>query len=125
MLWEQFLLTMDILCPIIVRQYQMPSISNLITKNKCTPLCNRASNGGITFSGRRQLYTFIISLYSSCEHKEYCRMSTIISGQHNFNNCISTYSIIYEAPTTMLNSFGHETSRWPQLYGSDPKFSTT
>jgi hypothetical protein len=27
--------------------------------------------------------------------------------------------------TTMLESCGHETSRWPQLYETDPDFTTT
>lgn len=30
-----------------------------------------------------------------------------------------------EALTTMLDSFGHEPSRWPQLSDSDPNFATT
>jgi hypothetical protein len=29
------------------------------------------------------------------------------------------------APTTVLDSCGHETSRWPHLYETDPDFSTT
>jgi hypothetical protein len=27
--------------------------------------------------------------------------------------------------TTMLNSYGHEASEWPQLYQQDPEFNTT
>ena len=27
--------------------------------------------------------------------------------------------------TTVLDSCGHETSRWPQLYETDPNFTTT
>jgi hypothetical protein len=29
------------------------------------------------------------------------------------------------ALTTVLDSCGHETSRWPQLYETDPEFATT
>jgi hypothetical protein len=40
--------------------YQMLSISTLLTTNKCTPLCNPATNGDITFLGRRQSSNMII-----------------------------------------------------------------
>jgi hypothetical protein len=72
MLWAQFSLIMDILWPIIVRHYQIRSISTTLTKKKCTPLYNNAASGGITFSIRRQSSTLIIILCSSCKHKENC-----------------------------------------------------
>jgi hypothetical protein len=42
-------------------------------------------------------------------------------------NCVTDFLI--QPPlasfTTMLHSYGHEASKWPQLYQQDPKFSTT
>jgi hypothetical protein len=67
-------------------------------------------------------------------------MTTIKSGPHTCSNSTSTSSIKQEAPitlliasvdlpvvalTTVLDSCGHETSGWPQLYETDPDFATT
>jgi hypothetical protein len=90
--------------PIIVRHYQMSSISTLLTTKKCTPLCKPAASGGITFSGRRQSSTLIISHCSSCRHKENCRMTTIRSGPHICSSSTSTSSIKQEVPTESLIS---------------------
>jgi hypothetical protein len=92
------------LWPIIVRHYQIPSISTPLTTKKCTPLYKPATSGGITFSGRRQSSTLIISLCSSCRHKENCRMTTIRSGPHTCSSSISTSSIRQGAPTTSLTA---------------------
>jgi hypothetical protein len=54
--------------------------------------------------GRRQSSTLIISLYSSCRHKENCRMTTIRSGPHTCSSSISTSSIRQGAPTTSLTA---------------------
>jgi hypothetical protein len=88
--------------PIIVRHYQMLSVSTLLMTKKCTPLCKPTASGDITFLGRRQSSTLIISHCSSCRHKENCRMTTIRSGPHTCNNSTSTSSIKHEAPTTSL-----------------------
>jgi hypothetical protein len=32
---------------------------------------------------------------------------------------------LVDALTTMLHSYGHEASEWPQLYQQDPDFTTT
>jgi hypothetical protein len=140
MLWAQFSLSTDTPWPIIVRHYQMSSISTLLMTKKCTPLCKPATSGGITFSGRRQSSTPIISHCSSCRHKENCRMTTIRSGPHTCSSSISTSSIRHRSTnhvidflsrppvatlTTVLNSCGHETSGWPQLYERDPDFTAT
>jgi hypothetical protein len=39
------------------------------------------------------------------------------------NDCLSRPPVT--ALTTVLDSCGHETSRWPQLYETDPNFATT
>jgi hypothetical protein len=78
---------------IIVRHYQMLSISTLLMTKKCTPLCKPTTSGDITFLGRRQSSTLITSHYSSCRPKENCRMTTIRSGQHTYNSSTSTSSI--------------------------------
>jgi hypothetical protein len=125
--------------PIIVRHYQMSFVSTLLMKNKCTPLCKPTASGSITFSGRRQSSTLIISHCSSCRHKENCRMITIRSGPHTCSSSTSTSSIKQEVPTEslisstdlqswtltmVLDSCGHETSGWPHLYETDPDFAT-
>jgi hypothetical protein len=140
MLWASFSLSTTTPWPIIVRHYQMLSVSTLLTTKKCTPLCKPVASGDITFLGRRQSSTLIISHCSSCRHKENCRMITIKSGPHTCNNSTSTSSIKHEAPmhvvdclsrppvttlTMVLDSCGHETYGWPQLYETDPDFTTT
>jgi hypothetical protein len=139
MLWGPFSLSTATPWPIIVRHYQILSISTLLTTKKCTPLCKHAASGDITFLGRRQSSTLIISHCSSCRHRENYRMIAIKSGPHTCSNSTSTSSIKQEAPiivdclsrppvvalTTVLDSCGHETSGWPQLYETDPDFTTT
>jgi hypothetical protein len=108
--------------------------------NKCTPLCKHATNGDITFLGRRQSSTLIISHCSSCKHRENYRMTAIKSGPHTCSNSTSTSSIKHGSTnrvvdclnrppvatlTMVLDSCGHETSGWPQLYETDPDFTTT
>jgi hypothetical protein len=78
---------------IIVRHYQMLSVSTLLTTKKCTPLCKPAASGDITFWGRRQSSTLITSHYNSCRPKENCRMTAIRSGPHTYNSSTSTSSI--------------------------------
>jgi hypothetical protein len=77
-------------------------VSTLLTTKKCTPLCKPTTSGDITFLGRRQSSTLIISHCSSCRHKENCRMTAIKSGPHTCNNSTSTSSIKQEAPITSL-----------------------
>jgi hypothetical protein len=140
MLWVQFSLSTTTPWPIIVRHYQMLSVSTLLMTNKCTPLCKPATSGDITFLGRRQSSTWIISHCSSCRHKENCRMtchqkwSTYLQ-QFHLNIKYKTGStnrvidFLNRPPvatlTTVLDSCGHETSRWPNLYETDPDFTTT
>jgi hypothetical protein len=140
MLWVSFSLNMATPWRIIVRHYQMLSVSTLLMTKKCTPLCKPAASGDITFWGRRQSSTLITSHYSSCRPKENCRMTAIRSGPHTYNSSTSTSSIkigstnrvvdcLSRPPvatlTTVLDSCGHETSGWPHLYETDPDFSTT
>jgi hypothetical protein len=140
MLWVQFSLNMDISWPIIVRHYQISSVSTPLMTKKCTPLYKPTTSGGITFSGRRQSSTLIISLCSSCRHKENCRMtchqkwSTYLQQFHlnikyktgSTNHVVDCLSRPPVATLTMvLHSCGHETSGWPQLYERDPDFATT
>jgi hypothetical protein len=70
MLWVSFSLNTATLWHIIVRHYQMLSVSTLLMTKKCTPLCKPVANGDITFLGRRQSSTLITSHYSSCRPKE-------------------------------------------------------
>jgi hypothetical protein len=126
--------------PIIVRHYQMFIVSTLLTTKKCTPLCKPSTSGGITFSGRRQSSTLIISHCSSCRHKENCRMtchqkwSTYLQQFHlNIKYKIGSTNRVIDflsrppvvTLTTVLDSCGHETSRWPHLYETDPDFANT
>ena len=129
MLWVQFPLSMDIPWPIIVRHYQILSVSTPLTTNKCTPLYKPTAIGGITFSGRRKSSTLIISLCSSYRHKGSCRTTTIKSGPHTYISSISTSSIrqganrvtdyLIQPPvvalTTVLHSCGHEAYEWPNF----------
>jgi hypothetical protein len=138
--WAWFSLNTTTPWPIIVRHYQMLSVSTLLMTKKCTPLCKPVASGDITFLGRRQSSTLIISHCNSCRHKENCRMIAIKSGPHTCSNSTSTSSIKQEAPiksliasadrqswtlTTVLDSCGHETYGWPQLYETDLDFATT
>jgi hypothetical protein len=140
MLWVSFSLSTTTMWPIIVRHYHMLFVSTLLMTKKCTPLCKPIANGDITFLGRRQSSTLIIIHCSSCRHKENCRMTAIKSGPHTCINSTSTSSIKQEAPTAsliasadcqsstltvVLDSCGHETFGWPQLYETDPDFATT
>jgi hypothetical protein len=102
MLWALFSLSTTTPWPIIVRHYQMLSVSTLLTTKKCTPLCKPTTSGDITFLGRRQSSTLIISHCSSCRHKENCRMTAIKSGPHTCSNSTSTSSIKHEAPIMSL-----------------------
>jgi hypothetical protein len=61
-----------------------------------------SASGHITFLGRRQSSTLIISHCSSCKHRENCRMTAIKSGPHNCCNSTSTSSIKQEAPIASL-----------------------
>jgi hypothetical protein len=42
---------------------------------------------------------------------------------NHFIDCLSRLSVL--ALTTVLDSCDHETSRWPQLYDTDPNVTTT
>jgi hypothetical protein len=97
-----FSLSMATPWPIIVRHYLILSVSTLLTTKKCTPLCKHAASGDITFLGRRQSSTLIISHCSSCRHREKYRMTTIKSGPHTCSNSTSKSSIKQEAPIALL-----------------------
>jgi hypothetical protein len=71
-------------------------------KNKMYSIVKSYHSGDITFLGRRQSSTLIISHYSSCRNKENCRMTTIRSGPHTCSNSTSTSSIKHEAPTMSM-----------------------
>jgi hypothetical protein len=102
MLWASFSLSTATSWPIIVRHYQILFVSTLLMTKKCTPLCKHAASGDITFLGRRQSSTLIISHCSSCRHRENCRMTAIKSGPHTCSNSTSTSSIKQEAPIVSL-----------------------
>jgi hypothetical protein len=102
MMWAQFSLNTTTSWPIIVRHYWMSSISTLLMTKKCNPLCKPVASGGITFLGRRQSSTLIISHCSSCLHKENCRMTTIRSGPHTCSSSTSTSSMKHEVPIKSL-----------------------
>ena len=72
--------------------------------NKCIPLYKPTNNRSTTFSGRRQSSTLIISLYSSCRHKENCRTTSIKCGPHTCNGFISTSNIRQGAPIMSLTA---------------------
>jgi hypothetical protein len=111
MLWASFSLNTVTSWHIIVRHYQMISISTLLTKKKFTPLCKLVSSGDITFLGRRQSSTLITSHYSSCRPKENCRMTAIRSGPHTYNSSSSTSSIKQEVPIELFISSADLQSR--------------
>jgi hypothetical protein len=111
MRWAPFSLSMATPWPIIVRHYQMLSLSTLLMTKKCTPLCKPAANGDITFLRRRQSSTLIISHYISCRLKENCRMIAIKSGPHTCRNSTSTSSIKQEKPITSLITSANRQSR--------------
>jgi hypothetical protein len=91
------------------------SVSTLLTTKKCTPLCKPVASGDITFLGRRQSSTLIISHYSSCRHRENCRMTAIKSGPHTCSNSTSTSSIKQEAPiASLIASADHQSRHSPR-----------
>jgi hypothetical protein len=96
-LWASFSLSTTTPWLVIVRHYPMLSIATLLTTKKCTPLCNSATSGDITFLGRRQSSTLIISHCSLCRHKENCRMTAIKSGPHT---CTIHLNIKYKIGST-------------------------
>ena len=102
MLSASFSLSMITSWPIILRHCQILSVSTLLMTKKCTPLCKHVTSGDITFLGRRQSSTLIISHCSSCKHRENCRMIATKSGPHTWSNSTSTSSIKREAPTASL-----------------------
>jgi hypothetical protein len=115
MRWASFSLITTTPWPIIVRHYQMLSISTLLMTKKCTPLCKPAASGDITFLGRRQSSTLIISHCSSCIHKENCRMFAIKGGPHTCSNSTSTSSIKQEAPiASLISSVDHQSRHSPR-----------
>jgi hypothetical protein len=117
MLWAMFSLSTATPWPIIVRHYHMLSVSTVLMKKKCTPLCKPAAIGNIIFLGRRQSSTLIISPCSSCRHKENCRMITIKSGPHTCNNSTSTSSIKHVAPiTSLIASTDRQSRHSPRCY---------
>jgi hypothetical protein len=54
-------------------------------------------------------------------------MTAIKSGPHTYKNSTSKSSIKKEVPTLsmVLDTCGHETFGWPQLYEIDPNFTRT
>jgi hypothetical protein len=69
-------------------------------------------------------------LHKGCHQK----WSTYLQQFHlniKYKTCISNYVVDYLSRppvatlTTMLHSYGHETSKWPQLYQQDTNFATT
>jgi hypothetical protein len=114
MLWAPFSLSTTTSWPIIVRHYQMLSISTLLMKKKCTPLCKPSASRDTTFLGRRQSSKLTISHCSSCRHKENCRITAIKSGPHTCNNSTSTSSIKQEAPIgSLIASVDHQSQQSP------------
>ena len=103
---------------------------------RCIPLYKPVDNGSITFSKRRRSSTLITSCYNSYKHRENYRMTAIKSGPHICNSSTSTSNTRKVAPigsliasvgalTMVLDSCGHETSGWSQLYANDPDIATT
>eukprot|EP00253_Pinus_taeda_P030551 PITA_30551 len=54
---------------------------------------------------------------------DYAIEAVLTQHGHPYHDCLSRPSMM--ALTTVLNSCGHETSNWPLLYKSNPKFSHT
>jgi hypothetical protein len=78
--------------------YHSETLSDVVHKyptydKEMYSIVQACANGDITFLGRRQSSTLIISHCSSCRHKENCRMTTIRSGPHTCSNSTSTSSI--------------------------------
>jgi hypothetical protein len=103
-------------------------------------MCKPIVNGNITFWERRQSSTLITSLCSSYRHMgklqndHHQKWSTYLQQFHlnikyktgstnHVIDCLSQPLMV--ALTTMLHSYGHEASEWPQLYQQDPNFATT
>ena len=107
---------------------------------RCIPLCRPVDNGSITFWGRKRSSTQTTDPCSSYRPNGDCIMIAIRSGLHIYNSSIlnirykkgSTNNVVdflsrppIMALTTVLNSYGHETSDWLLLYKSDPEFGHT
>jgi hypothetical protein len=100
--------------------YHSETLSDTIHKypsydQEMSPLCRHATSGDITFLGRRQSSTLVISHCSSCRHRENCGMTSIKSGSHTCINSTSTSSIKQEAPiTSMITSANHQSRHSPR-----------
>jgi hypothetical protein len=140
MLWASFSLSTATSWPIIVRHCQILSISTLLMTKKCTPLCKPAASGDITFLGRRQSSTLIIShckfmqTQGKLQNDRHQKWSTYLQQFHlnikyktgstnRIVDCLNRPPVV--TLTMVLESCGHETSGWPQLYEIDPDFATT
>jgi hypothetical protein len=107
---------------------------------KCIPLYKPVVNENITLWEKRRSYTLITSLCSSYKHMGSYRMIIIKSGPPTYSCSISTSSkrqcisnhvadCLSRTPvaalTTVVHSYGHEASEWPQVYQQDLDFTTT
>ena len=109
MLWVPFSLSMATPWPIIVRNYQILSISTILMINKCTPLCKHVASGDITFLGRRQSSTLIISHYSSCRHREKLQNDH----HHKWSTYLQQFHLNIKYKIGITNHIAHCLSRPP------------
>lgn len=131
---------MGIMWHIIVRRSQMQYENIPPMIRICIPLYKPSDNRSITLSERRWSSTLITSHCISYKHKENYRMTAIKNCPHICNSSTSTSNkkkgstnqvtdhLCWPPDATLtivLNSCGHETFRWSQLYSNDPNFATT
>jgi hypothetical protein len=116
------------------------SLSVVLMKNKCTPLCKHAAKWRHYILGKEtvihtdhkplQFMQTQVKLHNDRHQK----WSTYLQQFHlnikyktgstnRVADCLSRLSVA--TLTTMLDYCSHETSRWPQLYETDHDFATT
>jgi hypothetical protein len=126
--------------PIIVRHYQLLSISTLLTTKKCTPLCNPVFQWRHYILGKETAIHIdhkplqFMQTQGKLQNDRHQKWSTYLQQFHlnikykigstnRIDDCLSRLSVV--TVTTVLHSCGHETYGWPQLYETDPYFTTT
>jgi hypothetical protein len=126
MIWVPFSFSMATTWPIIVRHYQILSVSTLLTTNKCTPLCKNTASEDITFMQTQtqgKLQNYHHQKWSTYLQQFHLNIKYETGNTNCVGDCLNRLPVT--TLTMTLDSCVHETSGWPQLYDIDPNFSTT
>jgi hypothetical protein len=118
----------------------MSSVSTLLMTKKCTPLCKPCRQWRHYILGKETVIHIdhkplqFMQTQGKLQNDRHQKWSTYLQQFHlnikyktGSTNCVVDF--LSHPPvatlTMVLNSCGHETSGWPQLYERDPDFSAT